>query len=360
LRRIANLTELIIGARAKSKPRSWLLCASLWLAGGVMVYDFVTQSRLPLSKWPVDVSPPALARCLVIAAAAYLLVRAIRPTQFSEDGHMLFDGFGQLRFASALTTAFIATTAALLLIDPALLSRLRREDEIIENLSAIFLLAATVVTWLAIRNARGHFDLLGISLPAWSPLLGLGALFLLISLEEISWGQRIFGFVTPEILSGNTHGQTNLHNFATHTSEHFYYGTAFCAFVLLPYAAAKARFEWPRAIAFLTPAPEFALVAAPAAFIQSEMWNNVPVQIAAWGAAFILADFALRARGAARYWAVLVLSVCVAGQAVFLGAADDLIRIHDLTEYKETLIAFLCFTWAIAVCPASLKRVHVD
>ncbi len=173
-----------------------------------------------------------------------------------------------------------------------------------------------------------------------------GRAFFQIFLEEISWGQRIFGFATPEVFSKNSQGETNLHNFRTLASEQFYYGTAICAFVLLPYAAAKARFEWSRASDFLTPATGFALVAAPAAFMQSEMWNNVSVQIAAWATAFILADIVLRADGAARFWAVFVLSVCVAGQATFLFATEDLVRHYDLTEYKETLIALLCFFWA--------------
>lgn len=53
-------------------------------------------------------------------------------------------------------------------------------------------------------------------------LLGLG--FLFIALEEISWGQRIFGISTPEVLEAyNQQGEMNLHNLAGHYTLHAAY-----------------------------------------------------------------------------------------------------------------------------------------
>ncbi len=334
---------------ATSGPRVRLLCMSLWLAGGVAIYDFTVYGRAPFLKFPVDVSPPAVARSLIIAVAAFLLVRALRPAETGNNYRDFWGGLDMLRFASPVSTAFIAATAALLLIDPDLLNRLGWEDAILENLSALFLLAAALVTWLAMRNASEQVGVLGLSVPARLPLLGLGALFLLICLEEISWGQRIFGFPTPGLLSGNADGQTNLHNFATFLSEQLYYGAAFCAFVLFPYAASKAGTGVPGSIGFLAPAPGLALIAAPVVFMQSEMWNTVPVQIAAWAAVFILADIVRSTGGALRHWSVCVVAVCITGQTIFLLFTENLAGSNDLTEYKETLIAFLCLTWACAV-----------
>lgn len=47
----------------------------------------------------------------------------------------------------------------------------------------------------------------------WLYLAGVGLFFLLCAGEEISWGQRIFGFATPQkIAELNEQGEFNLHN----------------------------------------------------------------------------------------------------------------------------------------------------
>jgi len=49
-------------------------------------------------------------------------------------------------------------------------------------------------------------------------LLAVAALF--VALEEISWGQRIFGFESPELFAtGNIQAETNFHNFITMRPE---------------------------------------------------------------------------------------------------------------------------------------------
>lgn len=46
-------------------------------------------------------------------------------------------------------------------------------------------------------------------------LLGLGLLLLFGAIEEISWGQRVFGFGTPEwLLPHNMQSEVNIHNLA--------------------------------------------------------------------------------------------------------------------------------------------------
>ena len=49
-----------------------------------------------------------------------------------------------------------------------------------------------------------------------SILAGLGGMLMVVALEEISWGQRIIGFKTPESLTEiNTQGEFNFHNLMT-------------------------------------------------------------------------------------------------------------------------------------------------
>jgi hypothetical protein len=88
-------------------------------------------------------------------------------------------------------------------------NRITLEDRIVEYLSAIFLL----LTSLALSGSSylsNH--------RATRIILLLAALmFFFVAGEEISWGQRIFGWVTPEIWQKiNVQQETNLHNVNKH------------------------------------------------------------------------------------------------------------------------------------------------
>lgn len=94
---------------------------------------------------------------------------------------------------------------------------LYREDGVMEYATAIMLLLSSLalawraLTWpgdgKALRSAA-H----GQGNPAWFLMLIAAAAFLL-GMEEISWGQRIFGWDTPDILQEiNLQNETNLHN----------------------------------------------------------------------------------------------------------------------------------------------------
>lgn len=108
----------------------------------------------------------------------------------------------------ALTAAALAGLGAVRLVDWAAYEHLLREDGPVEYLTAILFLAAAV---LAARVALASSPSRHSALLAWlaaAALLWLGG-------EEISWGQRIVGWDTPEaIMAVNTHEETNLHNMA--------------------------------------------------------------------------------------------------------------------------------------------------
>lgn len=83
-----------------------------------------------------------------------------------------------------------------------------REDGPGEWLTAIvYLAAAPLAGLLSIRFLRQ-----GLSLHALlAAVLALGLFF--VGMEEISWGQRLFGFATPDALAGvNRQQELNLHN----------------------------------------------------------------------------------------------------------------------------------------------------
>jgi hypothetical protein len=92
--------------------------------------------------------------------------------------------------------------------DPALLWKLTREDGVVEWFTVLALLA------LAVFLVRGLWQLgaqcpLKVKVPGYA----LAVLSLLAVGEEISWGQRLFGFQTSEAMKKiNYQHETNLHN----------------------------------------------------------------------------------------------------------------------------------------------------
>lgn len=78
------------------------------------------------------------------------------------------------------------------------------EDHLLENLTAIFFFLASMLLFV-------KFFRPGIYYRWWLLLAAL--MFFVVAMEEISWGQRIFGWSTPASLSAhNYQNETNLHN----------------------------------------------------------------------------------------------------------------------------------------------------
>ena len=66
-------------------------------------------------------------------------------------------------------------------------------------------------------------------------LIGWGVVFLLVALEEISWGQRIVGLDTPDFLiSRNLQKETNLHNLDSEGINRLFAALVFVVGVALP------------------------------------------------------------------------------------------------------------------------------
>lgn len=100
---------------------------------------------------------------------------------------------------------FLFAWAAVRVLAPGVVPRLIREDGAFEYLQ-VLLYAATAV--LALRVALGATDP-GVR---WAFVL-LSVAAAIVTLEEISWGQRLLGFETPpEIASRNTQDEMSLHN----------------------------------------------------------------------------------------------------------------------------------------------------
>lgn len=121
------------------------------------------------------------------------------------------DRFGWL-IVAASCVALIGWAA--LILAPDAFESLSRENGVVEWIGTLLFLGASGMFFvLAVRLARS-----GSSAPhrrarvVMAVLLGL--LFALAFLEEISWGQQIFDWGTPETFGANIQSETNLHNFS--------------------------------------------------------------------------------------------------------------------------------------------------
>ena len=115
---------------------------------------------------------------------------------------------------AAMFAALVGAWAAALSVPDTLLNRLGREDAPIETAGAICFLVAAVGFFLLSRRAVRDTDSLRGPEPRRAVVYALLALLMFVCFgEEISWGQRVFGWETPGPIAGlNAQGETNLHN----------------------------------------------------------------------------------------------------------------------------------------------------
>ena len=116
------------------------------------------------------------------------------------------DSNGSVFAWGAVAFLFAASFATLFHLNQSAYIRFGAEDSIIENLSALFYAVAGLLILISCarhwhEGARGVLTVL------------LGLFFIFVAGEEISWGQRIFSFDTPESIAElNTQSELNLHN----------------------------------------------------------------------------------------------------------------------------------------------------
>lgn len=91
--------------------------------------------------------------------------------------------------------------------DPKAFVALCNEDALVENLQFFFFFATGLMgIWLADRFRRAKDGLNALAYAFF------GLLCVFIAMEEISWGQRVFDFGTPDAFKSNIQDEFNLHN----------------------------------------------------------------------------------------------------------------------------------------------------
>jgi len=248
---------------------------------------------------------------------------------------------GPVLLSHVLASLFVL----LFLISPTAFNWLGSEDNVVEYLSALF-------------GVVGAAFFAGVVLAAWhlpdgSPNRRLTLVFaalcalalFLLGMEEISWGQRLFGFGTPESFTANRQGEVNLHNFFTTPIHTVYRLGSWAVLILLPFLVTFGpRFRLFDTFHNFLPPRWIAAMSAPVACFNYNTWPFFPTQVVVLSSLLMMAVFwrqALRDRqrtAALTFFAALILMLFA--QTTFLVLGDRFVRHWDVTEYQEFFMAF--------------------
>jgi hypothetical protein len=124
---------------------------------------------------------------------------------------------------SLVLALYIALAYSTLAMGNYLLSLAVPEDHYFEIVGALALFATSLLFLYGFRLARKVLDRAWTSLAKQLVYLGLALLFFAGAGEEISWGQRMLGFETPEAISQvNRQEEFNLHNLTIWEASQFF------------------------------------------------------------------------------------------------------------------------------------------
>lgn len=109
---------------------------------------------------------------------------------------------------------FLFSTYTIIFLDEHSIIFLGREDGPIENIGALSFFIASVLFLYCYFLSKGHYvQVFQFRLERNIFYFLLSVLFFICFGEEISWGQRIFGWSTPDVWDNlNAQGETNIHN----------------------------------------------------------------------------------------------------------------------------------------------------
>ena len=326
------------------KYRNLLLAIAFWLSA--IFWQLFGAGRSLIIEGRPTFDTTSLTPVLLIAIASALFLsswpRQQLPLAYSTNSRLenFIDVWG-----SRCVLVGCRAILAVFVFRPNRFAHFAREDGLIESLSAgLPFVSGAILLYLSIFRSRTYSQ----SLAERLFLVGCTAIFFLIGLEEVSWFQRDLGIETPEFFERNLQGELNFHNFATNFFENLYYGAAFASFVLAPYLYACSTWLRRRLSAKLVPGLAPFVAVAISCSYNYDMWIGIPMQIALWLAALIVLDQARQANTEKRsfvLWASVTLMAI--SQLVYLVRGEMFVRLKDITEYREYLVAVGIFLYAI-------------
>jgi hypothetical protein len=247
-------------------------------------------------------------------------------------------------FIIALSSSFYTL---LFLHNPYAYSLLSLEDGLIETSSAIFTaLAGFIFLYLAWQINYTKYQQKVIML---TYAIFFSGIFFLITLEEISWFQRILDIPLSSHFEMNEQFETNLHNFATDESELIYYTGSFIFLILVPFIYSQHRHWSPiSGLTFFIPRPFIIFSSSVFIAYNYDMWNNVFIQFSFFTTLFILCYYLIeQIKNGFEYELISILiALLIAQQLLFIIFGEEFKRLWEITEYKEFYIslAFLIYS----------------
>lgn len=343
----------------RRQTASWFIAAAVVLYFAVVVIDrFAYHRPAFMESVPVlDAGQWLLTGLLALSAAA--LVHGVLSfggsTQIAALPAPLVPWSQTDRSAAVVSLAIHVMCTGLLLDSPFWFNQIVLEDGLVEWASALFWFVACLLTLQACLRVRhrGNAPLL-----QWLLLGGLAGLFFLCGMEEVSWFQRVFQVEAPEALARvNNQGELNLHNLATHPTENAFYNGMVVALVLIPALSALRVVDLDRwRLGLVVPRAHLVVVGTVAAGWNFNKWNIPLFQLALFVSLLIV--LAVARRTADRFDKRLLhatAAVTLLAQAIFLIFGDHFVRIWDVTEYRELLLALGAMMYACNVFAASRR-----
>ncbi|MEC7738276.1 MAG: pectate lyase, partial [Cyanobacteriota bacterium] len=174
---------------------------------GVSLYKFISAFWTEASPWPeLQLGAAGL---IVVAAGRGFRNSAFITTLLSENSP---SARARRSFLILALASFIMSCVVLLKLSVQDIYRYKRllgEGGILEYLQALILFASTWISWLISKDLRKR-----LFMRLHSVVYAIiSFVMLFVGLEEIAWGQILFGWKTPEnIAAVNAQNQTTLHN----------------------------------------------------------------------------------------------------------------------------------------------------
>lgn len=221
-------------------------------------------------NWPFNLLRLAIILCAIIFGGSLLLQHNL--TSGKNDNSQLYPKL-------AIALPLIVTACLILQITfPQFASDLIRKETWPFYRSGIFikcgmeLIGATICCYMALINRKKHQ-------PTAVLCLSLVIILFLMAGEELSWGQRIFNWKTPDLIATyNIQKETNFHNLATQLFQNMLYFGGWILLILLPlFNSSLTRWLHNHKLAYLAdflPPQQFTLIFAPAFMLSDPLLAN--------------------------------------------------------------------------------------
>ena len=303
-------------------------------------------------------------RIIVIVLGLVFLLLASKQTWLNDKSHKLTN-HPRLKWLAILIPLSVVLVTILQLTIPEFAVNLVRKESWPFYRNAIFVKSAlqlfALVTFIFIaRYYWRQKNKLGVCFA-----IIIAFILMVMAGEELSWGQRIFGWSSPQFIADiNTQGETNLHNISTQLFQNVLYFGGWLLLIGLAFwnKSISKLFNKSTKLSFLTqwmPPASFALIFAASFAICDSVKSDIGIQYTSNLFIVLATLLIVIALAISRYhqlgWAgikwpiaILVIFLLAVTSSLFFNNIWD-ISVGAFTEYLETYISFGIVIWSVTI-----------